>query len=104
MNSVHIHCIGVWCWFTLVVMIFLGWIRAIGFASCNSVHFFPLGLEVNSSCIPSLNGGGYGVHGVDSSYEGGWNSSRKEVDEHIIVIDFTEGCVVFELGYVIPKL
>ena len=87
-----------------MVMIFLGWIRVIGFASSDGVRFFPLGFEVNSSCIPSLNSSGYGVHGVDSSHEGGWDPSGKEVDGCIIIIDFTEGCVVFELGYVIPKL
>ena len=59
---------------------------------------------MNGSCIPFFNGGGYGVHRVDSFYEGSGNALREEVDECIIIVDFTEGCVVLELGYVILEL
>ena len=77
-----------------------------GYRVCSSdnLWFFPLGFEVDSSFVPFLNGSWYSVHRADFFHEGSRDSSRKEVDECIIIVDFTEGCIVFELRYVISKL
>ena len=53
---------------------------------------------MDSSGIPAVNCGGYGIHAVDSLHEGGGDSSGEEINEGVFVGDFTEGDVVFELG------
>ena len=83
---------------------FLSWIRGRWFLVSNSISLIPLSLEVNDFFVPFFNGGGDSVHGMNSSHNGGRNSSQEEVDEGIIIVDFAEGGVVFELGYVIPKV
>ena len=48
-------------------------------------------------------GMGWGVHAVDSFYERGRDPSWEEVDKCVLVGDFAEGDVVFELGDVVSK-
>ena len=54
--------------------------------------------------VPCIDGGGNSVHGMNPSHERDRDSLCKEVDKSIFIVDFAEGCIVFELGYVIPKL
>ena len=70
----------------------------------DSVSFIPLSLEVNGPFVPFFDGGGDSVHGMNSPHDGGRNSPQEEIDEVIIIVDFTEGSVVFELGYISPKV
>ena len=103
MDSIHIHGIGIGCWFIMVVILLSG-VRIIGFVRGDSVSSVPLGLEVHCSCVPFFNGSWYFVHGVNSSHERDWDSSRKEVDEHVIIVNFAEGYIALDLRYVISKL
>ena len=56
---------------------------------------------MDSSGVPVIDCGGYGVHPVDSFHERGRDSSREEVDEGVFMGDFAKGNMVFELGDII---
>ena len=58
---------------------------------------------MDSPSVPAIDHGGYSVHSVDLFHKGGGDSSREEIDEGVLVGDFTEGDVVFELGDVVSK-
>ena len=56
---------------------------------------FPLGLEVNSFCIPSSDGVRGGVHGVDSPHESTRNAGGEIPDEDVMVSDSGESDIIF---------
>ena len=56
---------------------------------------------MDGSGVPIVDGGGDSVHPVDSFHERSGDSSQKEVDEGILMGDFAESDVVFELGDII---
>ena len=98
-DDVHIH--GVW------VSSFGGIGEGlVGLMSGSRILFgdfigaFPLGLEGNGLLIPAVNGSGDGVHGHNLAHEGGRDASREVPDEDILVSDFGEGGIVFEVGYI----
>ena len=53
--------------------------------------------------IPFLDGGQYGVHGHDSSHEGGGYSSREVPDKDIWVFDIGPGGMVLEFCNVLVQ-
>ena len=64
----------------------------------NDIGFVPLGLEMNCFFVPINDCGWDLVHGINYFHEGDWDSPRKEVNECIIICDFTKSGVAFELG------
>ena len=64
---------------------------------------FPLGLEVNSFCIPSSDGVREGVHEVDLPHESLRDTGGEVLNEDIMVIDSGESDIIFEQGDVISQ-
>ena len=60
-------------------------------------------LKMDSTSIPVINFGGDSIHAIDSFHERSRYTSQEEVDESVLVGDFTESYMVFELGNVISE-
>ena len=84
------------CWFSV-------WNKGINFSLSNRIHSFPLGFEIDGSCVPVINFCGDCIHSIDSFHKGRWESSRKEVDQGVFMGYFAEGDLVLELRYIISK-
>ena len=78
-------------------------VQIVGFLMGNGICHFLLGFEVNGFFIPFHDCGRDLVCGVDSFHERNQDSSRKEVDECIIIGDFTKSHVALELGNIVSK-
>ena len=101
-NGINIHCIWV-LGFPYggggeVRVHKRGWdFVVLGTTGDNLVRSVPLSLEPFCFGIPIFNGGGYGIHGVDATYEDRVESLREETDEDSLVCYPTEVGSDFEL-------
>ena len=64
---------------------------------------FPLDLEMDGLGIPFLDGGWYGIHGHDSSHEGGEYSSGEVSNKDIWVFYIGPGDMVLEFQDVLVQ-
>ena len=81
----------------------VGLLSQFGVPFGNFFSTFPLGLEGNSLFIPVIDGRRNGVHGHDSTHEGGRDASGEISNKDILVGDACEGRVVLKVRNVLDE-
>ena len=84
-------------------VVLLGWIQVVGTFVGDGISLVPLGLEVHGMSAPISNFGGDSVYGIYPLYKRYGDSSQEEIDEGILISDFTKGNMIIELGDVVSE-
>ena len=105
LGGIDIH--GIWVSFLLVVVVIPVVLEGNEWVISSFGDFvgpFPNLFEMKGLLVPFLHGGWDDVHGVNSSHKLGRDSSGKEIDQDIFVIDSTKGSVVFKFRDIVEDV
>ena len=87
----------------VLAVVFLCWVGVVGVSASDDICCIPLTFKVHGMAVPTFDFGGDSVHSLDHFHKGDGDTSCEEVDESVLISDFTKGNVVFELGDIISK-